>query len=650
VFNDEDRPQFRELGQHAVCGSTAGPALPAVLNSFSSRLVALPRRYKRILLGIFDFLILSAALWLSYTIRLGAMFDPGWVQIGLLVAAPAIALPILYWFGFYQVVVRYVTEATVWTIVKGLGLSIPVWLGIAFMTELRGVQGVPRSIPVIYFVIGVGFLAGSRLLAKSLLGAAVESVVNQRRVLIYGAGSVGRQLAAALKLDPANAPLGFIDDDPALRGAIVAGLAVHGPDEISSLIDRLQAHEVIVCSDAVDGKSKTAILKMLSTSRVRIGFLPNVASGWGGDLVSRIRDIGLGDLLGRQTVAPDPALMSGPITGKTVLVTGAGGSIGSELCRQIVEQNPARIILCDLDEFALYEIERTFNTNGHGIAVPALGSVTDRKFVCGLFRTYKIDTVFHAAAYKHVPMVERNPIAGIVNNVFGTWNVAQAAYDAEVEHFVLISTDKAVRPTNVMGATKRWAEIIVRSFATRSGSDAPRRRFCAVRFGNVIGSQGSVVPLFKEQIARGGPVTLTDDNMTRYFMSVNEAVELIIQAASLSQSGEIFLLDMGEPVRIRDLAENMIRLAGLSVKDAENPDGDIAIETIGARPGEKNTEEMFYDPASVENTSHSKIMFGKRPPRDNEYVRKAMDALEQAVDSDDPAAACAVLFDFVREV
>jgi len=619
-----------------------------VLNSFSTWLISMPRARKRILLGIFDFFILLVALWLSYAIRLGVLFEPGLTQIGLLIAAPVIALPILYRFGFYRVVVRYVTEATVWAIMKALALSIPLWLGVVYMTEIRGIEGVPRAIPIIYFIIGTVLLSGSRFLAKQLLGAAVESVVNQKRILIYGAGAVGRQLAAALKLDPRNVPLGYLDDDTALHGAEVGGLRVYSPEKVAALIDSLDIQEIIVCSDAVGSKSKSSIFRKLAKSPVRLSFLPSVASGFGGDLVSRVREIGIGDLLGRPMVPPDSAILSAPVAGKTVLVSGAGGSIGSELCRQIVALKPTALILFELDEFALYEIERTLRDHATCDLVPVLGSVTDRPTVRRLFEDHKIDTVFHAAAYKHVPMVELNPVTGIVNNVFGTWTIAEAAYDSNVEYFVLISTDKAVRPTNVMGATKRWAEIIVRSFASQGQSGNGMHRFCSVRFGNVIGSQGSVVPLFKEQIEKGGPLTLTDDNMTRYFMSVNEAAELIIQAASLSKKGEIFLLDMGEPVRIRDLAENMIRLAGLSVKDRNNPDGDIEIEVIGSRPGEKLFEELFYDPASVEKTVHPKIMFGKKQPRENAHVREALEKLENAVEKGDQKAARDVLFSFIE--
>lgn len=640
--------RFGVGARHPTNGRSGG-GKAVLFSSFSNRLISLPRWRKRVILAAFDFLVLFFSLWVSFKLRLGFSFSPAPAQLALLAVAPVIALPILYRFGFYRVVVRYVTDATVWTIIKGLALSILLWLGLAYMTELRGIEGVPRSIPIIYFIVGSVLLAGSRFVAKWAFGATIERVANQKRMLIYGAGPVGRQLAAALRVDPLNRPVGFVDDDPVLHGAEVAGLRVHAPGDIVAMVEELQVGEIIVCSDAVDQKSKTLLFRDLAKSPVRIAFLPTAVSGWGGDLVGRIRDIGIGDLLGRPMVAPDPALLRAAVADKTVFVTGAGGSIGTELCRQIVELEPKTLILLDIDEFSLYEVERATRPRAGAPIVPILGSVTDRRKLERLFDTYKIDTVFHAAAYKHVPLVEQNALTGIDNNVLGTWALADVAFNHDIECFVLISTDKAVRPANVMGATKRWAELIVHSYATTQPGTNERRRFCSVRFGNVIGSQGSVVPLFKEQIARGGPVTLTDPAMTRYFMAVNEAVELIIQAASLARGGETFLLDMGEPVRIGDLAENLIRLAGLSVRDADNPAGDIAVEVVGTRPGEKLVEELFYDPARVEKTAHPKIMFGRKLSYDNGRVNDAVRQLAAAVEDGDEPTARKILFDFIRE-
>ena len=613
-------------------------------------LIALPRRRKRLLLATIDFLILLFALWLSYSLRFGRPFIPNQTQAVVMALAPAIAIPILVQFGFYRAVIRYVSEAMLWSIGKAMAVAVPVWLVIVFMTETRGGAGVPRSVPVIYFAVGTVLLAFSRFAARRLLQQAFDAATASKRIIIYGASGAGVQLAAALRLDPQTNLVAFVDDSPALQGADISGARVHPPSRLGSLVEQFDVQEIVVCSDSVTSASRAAMLRQTSSTGVKISFLPTIAAGWEGDLRSRVRDIELGDLLGRPAVAADPALLRQPVTGKTVLVSGAGGSIGSELCRQIVTLSPRRLILFDVDEFALYEIERTLRDGRDVDLMPILGSVTDEKLVRRVFEQHAIDTVFHAAAYKHVPMVEMNMLSGIANNVFGTWTIAEAAFDARVEYFVLISSDKAVRPANVMGATKRWSEIIVRSFANRPREAGEKQRFCAVRFGNVIGSQGSVVPLFKEQIAKGGPVTLTDEHMTRYFMSIREAAELIIQAASLSENGDVFLLDMGEPVAIRDLAENMIRFAGLTLRDAAHPKGDIEIKVVGSRPGEKIFEELFYDAKHVEPTAHTRIMRGRRRNWNYADVCDALTSLRKAVDNGDEASANNLLFSAVRQV
>jgi len=614
------------------------------LGSIVAWLIEKPRQQKRVLLAIVDFLILLFALWLSYTLRFGRPFEPSWTQLGVMLLAPAIAVPVLVQFGFYRAVVRYVSETMLWSIMKAMAVAVPLWLVLVFMTEMRGGTGVPRSIPVIYFAVGTVLLASSRFLARRLLQGAFDHAMSQKRILIYGARGTGAQLAAALTLDPQSRLVGFVDDDAAVQGGEISGVRVHRSEAIPSLIERLDVQEIIVCSDIVDSGARATLVRQIGKSGVKLSFLPAIATGWAGDIRGRVRDIELGDLLGRPTVAPVANLLGAPIVGKTVLVTGAGGSIGSELCRQIVTLEPGTLILFDVDEFALYEIERELRDISDVELIPVLGSIADHNAVGRVFAHHRVHTVFHAAAYKHVPMVELNVLSGIANNIFGTWTVAEAAFDANVEHFVLISSDKAVRPANVMGATKRWSEIIVRSFANRPHALPGKQRFCAVRFGNVIGSQGSVVPLFKEQIAKGGPITLTDEGMTRYFMSIREAVELIIQAASLSENGDVFLLDMGEPVSIRELAENMIRFAGLSLRDAANPNGEIEIKVVGSRPGEKMFEELFYDPSYVEPTAHPRIMRGKRRDWNYRDVCDALQTLRGAVDGNDEAKARELLF------
>jgi FlaA1/EpsC-like NDP-sugar epimerase len=612
-----------------------------------TRLVSLPRWSKRVIVAAIDYALLLLALYLAYVLRYGYWYEPSQTQIGLMLVAPLIALIVYERFGIYRVVVRFATEKTIWAITQATVVAALLWLAFVFMTEFRGVAAVPRSVPIIYGVIATIFISASRMTARRLLGSAADSRARRVRILIFGAGPMGRQLAAALRADVNSHPLGFLDNDPALDGAEVSGLKVHAAKKLPELVETHRITEVIVCGDAVEDGDKARIFGELAKTHVRTRFLPAVARNFGDNLVDSIREIGIEDILGRPVVEPDADLLKESVTDKSVLVSGAGGSIGSELCRQIMKLAPKRLVLLEMDEFALYEIERKLNGRGKSDVVPMLGSVNDPVLVERLLAGQQVDTVFHAAAYKHVPLVEQNPVAGIVNNVFGTWTIADAARRHGVERFVLISTDKAVRPTNVMGATKRWAEFIVRSMGGGMSASGKKQQFCAVRFGNVIGSQGSAVPLFKEQIEQGGPVTLTHEDMTRYFMSASEAAELIIQAASLSVSGEVFLLDMGKPVRIRDLAENMIRLAGRTIRSDDNPNGDIEIVVLGPRPGEKLFEELFYDANGVEKTKHPKIMCAKRRVREMNEVEAGIAELSAAIKQGETAKAREVLFSFV---
>ena len=617
----------------------------------ATKLISWPRWLKRLVLGLFDFFVLFFSLWFSCVLRLGRWWEPNDQQFYLMIAAPTLAVICFQYFGVYRVVVRYITEKTFWSIVNAMAISILLWLGVIFMTEITEFPGpslVPRSVPVIYGAIGALLIGASRIFARRLLGAAVEHYSRRAHVVIYGAGPIGRQLAAALRVDSHSEPVAFVDSEPGLDGAEIQGLKVFSSDKLASLVDAYDAQEVIICGDKVEPGAKARIFSELAATNIRVRFLPSVARSFGDHLVDAIREMEIGDLLGRPVVEPDIELLRTPVTGQTVLVTGAGGSIGSELCRQIVSLSPRKLIMVDMDEFALYEIDRRLSSSDGVDVASLLGSIADPGFVEEIFRNNAVDTVFHAAAYKHVPLIEANPLIGISNNVIGTWVIADAAKNAGVERFVLISTDKAVRPTNVMGATKRWSELIVRSFDGGRSRSGQKQHFCAVRFGNVIGSQGSVVPLFKEQIENGGPVTLTDEGMTRYFMSVTEAAELIIQAGSLSERGEVFLLDMGQPVRIKELAENMIRLSGRSIQTPENPDGDIEIVVTGSRPGEKLSEELVFDNNSVERTRHAKILRAKGAIHDFDRIRQSIDKLAHSVKEADRDLARKALFEFVN--
>ncbi|HHS82811.1 MAG TPA: polysaccharide biosynthesis protein, partial [Devosia sp.] len=428
----------------------------------------------------------------------------------------------------------------------------------------------------------------------------------------------------------------------------IGGTRIYPPGELANLIRQLGIQEVIICMPSLSAAKRQNIITDLSTHGIAIRSLPplnDLASGR--VLISQLHEVDIGDILGRSSVPADPELLDTMLNGRSILVTGAGGSIGSELCELIARWSPRKLILLEASEFMLYQIERKLKKQYDIPIVPILGSVSDEALVNRIFGTESVQAVFHAAAHKHVPLVEANALEGVRNNVFGTRTIARAAYEAGVEHFVLISSDKAVRPANVMGATKRWAELVIGQLARRAIAEETGQKFCSVRFGNVLASNGSVVPLFKEQIAQGGPVTITDNEMTRYFMSIHEAAELIVQAGALSQGGDTFILEMGEPMRIRDLAENMIRLSGATVRSEENPGGDIAITVIGRRPAEKLSEELFYDPDSVRPTRFPKILRAPGDHRINERLNEELEKLARALKEQNEVELRKILFEFL---
>lgn len=618
-----------------------------VIRYFSGEL---GRTQKQFILVASDIVLLFFAVWSSYIFRLGYGFMPNASQVGLMALAPAIAIPVFIKFGLYRAVIRYLPERALWTIAWAVTVAALTWIALLFVAEVWRIGAVPRSVPLLYWLFAIVLIGSSRFAFKRLLRWGNEPSEEAVRVVIYGAGAAGTQLANALRSHGRQHVVGFVDDDKGLAGRDVAGIRVYPPSYLPDLIKNVGIKEVILSVPSVDPVRRRAILADLARHSVRIRTLPAIS-----DLVSRtylvnqVREIDIDDLLGRSSVPSDTTLIQSILSNRTILVSGAGGSIGSELTRLIAKWSPAKIILLEASEFALYQIERALVGSTEIPVVPVLGSVIDETLVRRVFAEHNIDVVFHAAAHKHVPLVEANVIEGVSNNVFGTATIARAALDSGVGHFVLISTDKAVRPTNVMGATKRWAELIVRSCGEQSKLAGRQQRFCAVRFGNVLGSNGSVVPLFKEQILAGGPVTLTDENMTRYFMSIHEAAELIVQAGALSQGEDIFLLEMGEPVRIRDLAENMIRLSGMSVRDERNPDGDIEIAVVGKRPGEKMYEELFYDEAHAERTAQPKILRASSRELPGREVEAALASLREALLGRDEAKIRRLLFDFIDE-
>lgn len=580
-----------------------------VVRTIRETIIRIPRRWKRVLLIAMDCVSLLVALWAAYALRLS-----DWLpvitseRLTLAAFAPLVAIPIFVRLGLYRSVIRYLPEAAIWTIIQAMVIATVSWVIIIFLMEMAGQGIVPRSVPFLYFLIGTLLVGSSRFVTKWILNMGTGMRRNEEPIFIYGAGPTAAQLARALRGHGNRYVMGLIDDDPANHGRDVAGYRVFPPQQLPSLVERYGIREIVLSMSSIPAESRQSVIGRVTGLGVKVRSVPDISDIVDGRyIVNQIREIEIDELLGRSFVPPDKELLAQALTGKTVMVTGAGGSIGSQLCRLIASWKPSKLILLESSEFALYRIEKELLAGTETSVIPVLGSVTDATLVRRTLRDHGVEVVYHAAAHKHVPLVEANVLEGIRNNIFGTLTIAKAAAEQNVSSFVLISSDKAVRPTNVMGATKRWAELIVRQIALDLRKSGRQQTFCAVRFGNVIGSNGSVVPLFKEQIAKGGPVTVTDPEMTRYFMSIPEAAELIVQAGALSEGGDVFLLDMGEPVRIRELAENMIRLAGFSVKDDKLTDGGIAIEYVGIRPGEKLFEELFYDSQNAQRTRHPKI-------------------------------------------
>jgi FlaA1/EpsC-like NDP-sugar epimerase len=534
------------------------------------------------------------------------------------VGAAAFALPLFIVFGLYRAIFRYAGLPALMTVLKAVAIYAVIY-GFAFTWV--GVPGVPRSVGLLQPLLLLLGVTLSRAFVRYWLGGIYQGIVGRSglpQVLIYGAGSAGRQLAAALKTSPELVVVGLLDDDDRLHGQVLNGLKIYDPAAIVGVVNKLRVTQVFLAIPSVSRARRNEILELVRAAHVQVRTLPGVMELAQGKVqVSDLKELDIEDLLGRDPVPPNPLMLAKNIAGKVVMVTGAGGSIGSELCRQIVKAGPAALLLVELTEFALYAIEHELQSamaeeGAPDIRlVPLLANVRDASRMAEILRTWKPHTVYHAAAYKHVPLVEHNPAEGVKNNVLGTLTTAIQAAAHGVSDFVLISTDKAVRPTNVMGTTKRLAEMVLQAQAAvmegqRQGP-VGKTRFSMVRFGNVLGSSGSVVPLFRRQIKEGGPITLTDERITRYFMTIPEAAQLVIQAGAMASGGDVFVLDMGEPVRIADLARRMVELSGLALKDEAHPNGDIEITVTGLRPGEKLYEELLIGDNPLP-TSHPRIM------------------------------------------
>lgn len=626
-------------------------AVGSALTRLRNWLRDLPRPIKRTILFCTDFIMLLLVIWMSYSLRLGQLFWPNLVQTSLMLLAPMIAIPVFVRLGLYRAVIRYLPEQAIWVTIQAMSLAALLWTCLLFLTSVSGIEGVPRSIPLFYWIFGIWVVAGSRFGAKAFLWpcepATKQSI--RRQVLIYGIDEGGLQLAAMLREHSDRFVAGFLEDDKAYQGRDIMGIRVYHESRVAKLIRDYGIKEILVSLPSVDQERRKKLLADLREHPVKIRALPSMTEITGSQTaISQLRNMEIDDLLGRSTVPPKPELLSAILFGKCVCISGAAGSIGSELVRLVALGAPRRLVLLDIDEYGLYQLERTLTHLCVANVVYALGSVVDERLVRRLFEEHGVEVVFHAAAYKHVPLVEVNAIEGVRNNVLGTEVIARTALECGVQRFVLISTDKAVRPSNVMGATKHWAELITCHYGRVANRRCSEQKFCVVRFGNVLGSSGSVVPLFREQIESGGPVTLTDDGMMRFFMSIHEAAELIVQAGALAEGGDIFLLDMGEQINIRKLAENIIRLAGLMEKSAENPDGDIEIRVIGRRPGEKLVEEPFYDLQTVGTTIHPKILKGKPGLYNDQQLADALERLKEMVTEGDPATMRRKLMEFAQ--
>ncbi len=590
-------------------------------------LFKLSRQQKRLLMLTMDCALLPLAIWLSYALRLETWTPDLKDGVWLMLLAPLLSIPVFARLGLYHAIIRFLGHQALNAVAKGVAFSAIVMIAATILLDLKDI---PRSVFVIYF--GTAFLLlGS---VRHFIRRLFHSTNNQQQrvtIAIYGAGSSGAQLAQALFSSPEYRPVLFIDDNKTLQKSFVHGLKVHAPDELPTLIERYQLKQVLLALPSATPTDRRNILDMLEPLPVHIRSIPGMADLVAGKAVEEIHEISIDELLGRAAVTPEKELLERCIQHKNVVVTGAGGSIGSELCRQIIRLQPKKLVLFESSEFALYQIERELlaaceNMQSPPAIIPVLGSVQNQARIEKVLKTHAIQTLYHAAAYKHVPLVEHNPIEGVQNNVLGTWRTACAADEVRVEHFVLISTDKAVRPTNVMGASKRMAELGLQALAKESRQTV----FSMVRFGNVLGSSGSVVPLFRKQIKAGQTLTVTHPEITRYFMTIPEAAQLVIQAGAMAKGGEVFLLEMGQPVKILDLAQRMIRLSGLKEKTPQNPDGDIEIQFTGLRPGEKLYEELLIDESNAEETAHPRIFHAHEESITYTDYKKMLDLLVTA--------------------
>jgi len=618
--------------------------------------IGLSRAKKALILVSADVVFAVFSLWSAFSLRWGVLYIPKGDEWYLFAVAPVIAVPVFVNLGLYRAIIRYMEIRALWTIIQATTLYALLF---AFILYESGIKGIPRTVSPLNWLIIMLLVGSSRFIARwwlqetyfRLVGGRSVAGGRKKNVVIYGAGSAGVQLASALEHGREFRPVAFIDDDVLLHKRKINGLRIYSFSSLSYLLEKHHISDILLAIPSATRSRRSEIIRLLEPYAVHVMSMPGLSDIAQGKVTfDTLQEVDIADLLGRDPVAPDQSLLQANIAGKVVMVTGAGGSIGSEICRQIIQLQPASIVLFECCEFALYTIEKELNhllstsraCRKQTIEVVALlGSVVDLDRIEKVCKIFKVQTIYHAAAYKHVPMVEKNPGEAVWNNIFGTLSAARAAINAGVETFVLISTDKAVRPTNTMGATKRFAELILQALSQDS-KRTHHTRFTMVRFGNVLGSSGSVVPLFREQIARGGPVTVTDARIIRYFMTIPEAAQLVIQAGAMGQGGDVFVLDMGEPIRIVDLARRMIHLSGLEVKDDDHPCGEIEISFTGLRPGEKLYEELLIG-GTVSETGHARIMRAQEHVIPWPELEDMLETLKQATKDGDFERVRAVL-------
>jgi FlaA1/EpsC-like NDP-sugar epimerase len=608
------------------------------MKNLITRFFEVPRVYKRLITLLFDVVFITSAVVLALYIRVGDEAATTYLDketFWLLSLLTPMTLALWIRLGLYRAVIRYMDVKVLANIFWGSIGSVAMLVFLSFILR----ADLPRSIPFIYFTLVLIFVAGSRLFVRGLINAQHGQA--RIPVAIYGAGAAGRQLCLSLQNGTEYRPVLFVDDSEQLQGTSVCDVKVYSPEFLPELVKKYRVDKVLFAIPSVSNSQKKEIFNKVQALHIEMLTIPGSADLVSGKVsVKQLRTVDIQDLLGRDAVEPDMALMNKCNQGKVVLITGAGGSIGSELCRQIAALLPQKLILLDQSEYNLYAIEKELQGNKNSEILPVLGSVQDPALIDALLELYAVDTIYHAAAYKHVPLVEFNVASGIRNNIWGTKVVAEAALRHQVGHFVLISTDKAVRPTNVMGTSKRMAELVVQCLAQRSKSTV----FSMVRFGNVLGSSGSVVPLFRKQIEEGGPVTVTHPDITRYFMTIPEAASLVIQAGAMAKGGEVFVLDMGQPVKIIDMAEKMIHLMGYEVRSEHNANGDISIEFSGLRPGEKLFEELLIG-GEVEGTAHPRIMRAKEERMSEKDLHTLLDKLNASISHGDIEAVRDMLVD-----